>query len=326
MDNSIMRRKIRDYREDIKRQKAYEMKLSYQSKFGIKDDEINTLDIKGIATDKKENKLIMAEDREDKQKLLLYADKNNSMYYLNSGQNYKEAIQNTFGKDVNYELVEDELFVYNNERKTLNNYEQLNEYHNREKELEYKTKLEEERKSRLINHSEVNKQAKQDLALSLGLTATAFSSEMYISDIEKVNDNESMVTLEDQTTGKQQHLISDFKDNFVNKVQETLTITPSMRIGFEEFKNASAQIAMGFLEFYGARFDESHLEHDPKVVANEKGYSISVFDKNGNKKELSNADTFEEAVKLSKEIKKDKELEMSTDDLEIKQELEKKRG
>ncbi|WP_436868522.1 conjugative transfer protein TrsA [Staphylococcus equorum] len=326
MDNVGMRNKIHEYRQKLQKQKDYEFKLSYQSRFGVKDDEVNTLDIKGIATDKRENKLVMAEDREDKQKVLLYANKSNDMYYLNSGNSYKEAVNNTFGKGTNYEMVDDELFIYNSQRKVLTNYEQLNDYHNRQQEIEYKARLEEERKYRLTDNSKVRDQAKQDLALSLGLTATVFSGQMNVTNIDKVTENESMVTFEDELTGKSEHLISDFKDSFVNKAKETLTISPSMRVGFEEVKNASAQIAMGFLEFYGARFDESHLEHDPKVVATEKGYSVSVFDENGNKKDLTTADTFEEAVKLSKEIKQDNALSMEHNDLELKQDLEKKRG
>ncbi|NMK85348.1 transfer complex protein TraA, partial [Staphylococcus capitis] len=233
-------------------------------RFGVKDDEVNTFNIKGIATDRKENKLVMAEDREDKQKVLLYANKDNDMYYLNSGSTYKEAVQNTFGNETNYEMVDDELFIYNSKNQALTNYDQLNEYHNRQKQLQYNTQLEQERKQRLTDTNKVSENAKEDLALSLGLTATALKGNINISSVEKVTDNESMVTLENEINGKSEHLISDFKDSFIEKAKEKLTVSPSMRLGFEELKNASGQIAMGFTEFFGARYDESTLENDPK--------------------------------------------------------------
>ncbi|WRN17571.1 hypothetical protein UM526_11130 [Staphylococcus aureus] len=68
MDNITFRKRIEEYRKRSIEQKKYESKLNYQSRFGVKDDEVSTFNIKGIATDKKENKLVMAEDREDKQK------------------------------------------------------------------------------------------------------------------------------------------------------------------------------------------------------------------------------------------------------------------
>lgn len=323
MDNLAFRKRIEEYRKRSIEQQKYENKLNYQSRFGIKDDEVNTFNIKGIATDRKENKLVMAEDKDDKQKVLLYANKNNDMYYLNSGSTYKEAVQNTFGSESNYEMIDDELFIYNSKNQALTNYEQLNEYHNRQKQLQYDTQLEQERKQRLTDTNKVSEHAKEDLALSLGLTATALKGNINISSVEKVTDNESMVTLENEINGKSEHLISDFKDNFIEKAKEKLTVSPSMRLGFEEFKNASGQIAMGFTEFFGARYDESTLENDPKVVATEKGYSVSVFDKDGNKKDLTSADTFEEAVKLSKEMKHDNSLSRS--EIELNQELEKKK-
>ncbi|MCC0993096.1 transfer complex protein TraA [Staphylococcus aureus] len=323
MDNITFRKRIEEYRKRSIEQKKYESKLNYQSRFGVKDDEVNTFNIKGIATDRKENKLVMAEDREDKQKVLLYANKDNDMYYLNSGSTYKEAVQNTFGNETNYEMVDDELFIYNSKNQALTNYDQLNEYHNRQKQLQYNTQLEQERKQRLTDTNKVSENAKEDLALSLGLTATALKGNINISSVEKVTDNESMVTLENEINGKSEHLISDFKDNFIEKAKEKLTVSPSMRLGFEKFKNASGQIAMGFTEFFGARYDESTLENDPKVVATEKGYSVSVFDKDGNKKDLTSADTFEEAVKLSKEMKHDNSLSRS--EIELNQELEKKK-
>ncbi|HDJ3115574.1 TPA: transfer complex protein TraA [Staphylococcus aureus] len=323
MDNITFRKRIKEYQKQSIVQQKYENKLNYQSRFGIKDDEINTFNIKGIAIDRKENKLVMVEDKEDKQKVLLYVKKNNDKYYLNSGSTYKEAVQNTFGKESNYEMIDDQLFIYNSKKQALTNYEQLNEYHNRQNKLQYDTQLEQARKQRLTDINKVSEHAKEDLALSLGLTATALKGNINITDVEKVTDTVSMITLKNEINGKSEHLISDFKDNFIETVKEKLTISPSMRLGFEEFKNASGQIAMGFTEFFGARYDESTLENDPKVVATEKGYSVSVFDKDGNKKDLTSAGTFEEAVKLSKEMKQDNSLSRS--EIELNQELEKKK-
>ncbi|AQR26689.1 TPA: transfer complex protein TraA [Staphylococcus aureus] len=324
MDNTAMRKLIEMYRAKERHQKEFQNKENYQSRFGIKDGELNNFNIKGIATDRKENKLVLVDDKQDQQKLLLYANKYNNLYYLNSGRNYSEAVHNTFGESTNYEVVDDNLFIYNSKKQSLTNYEQLSNYHNREKQLTYDQPLAEDRKYRLTDKTEVINHAKEDLAISLGLTATAFKGDINISDIEQVTDKESMVTIENEITGKSEHLISNFKDSFVDKVKDNLNVSPSVRLGFEEFKNASMQIAMGFTEFYGARYDESTLERDPKVVLTEKGYSLSTFDKEGNKTDIASADTFEEAVKLSKELKKEEFQSLDSHDLE--HELQRNKG
>ncbi|HDJ3742766.1 TPA: transfer complex protein TraA [Staphylococcus aureus] len=316
MDNIAMRKLIEQHRRKYQQQKNFYDEQNYKSRFGIKDDEIRSFNVKGIATDRQENKLVMAEDKQDNQKLLLYANKNNDMYYLNSGNSYKEAVQNTFGKSSNYEMVDDNLFIYNSQKQALTNYSQLDNYHNRQEELQYDRKLQEERKRVLTDPQMINNQAKEDLALSLGLTATALKGEINVTDIEDVTDSEEMITIENEITGKDEHFISNFKDSFSEKIKEGLNVSPSVKLGFEEFKNASLQIAMGFTEFYGARYDESTLERDPKVVVDENGYSLSTFDKDGNKKDLASTDTFEEAVKLSKKLKQDNNLDIDSKDLE----------
>ncbi len=316
MDNIAMRKLIEQHRRKYQQQKNFYDEQNYKSRFGIKDDEIRSFNVKGIATDRQENKLVMAEDKQDNQKLLLYANKNNDMYYLNSGNSYKEAVQNTFGKSSNYEMVDDNLFIYNSQKQALTNYSQLDNYHNRQEELQYDRKLQEERKRVLTDPQMINNQAKEDLALSLGLTATALKGEINVTDIEDVTDSEEMITIENEITGKDEHFISNFKDSFSEKIKEGLNVSPSVKLGFEEFKNASLQIAMGFTEFYGARYDESTLERDPKVVVDENGYSLSTFDKDGNKKDLASADTFEEAVKLSKKLKQDNDLDIDSKNLE----------
>ncbi len=316
MDNIAMRKLIEQHRRKSQQQRNFYDEQNYKSRFGIKDDEIRSFNVKGIATDRQENKLVMAEDKQDNQKLLLYANKNNDMYYLNSGNSYKEAVQNTFGKSSNYEMVDDNLFIYNSQKQALTNYSQLDNYHNKQEELQYDRKLQEERKRVLTNPQTVHNQAKEDLALSLGLTATALKGEINVTDIEDVTDSEEMITIENEITGKDEHFISNFKDSFSEKIKEGLNVSPSVKLGFEEFKNASLQIAMGFTEFYGARYDESTLERDPKVVVDENGYSLSTFDKDGNKKDLASTDTFEEAVKLSKKLQQDNNLDIDSKDLE----------
>lgn len=316
MDNIAMRKLIEQHRRKYQQQRNFYDEQNYKSRFGIKDDEIRSFNVKGIATDRQENKLVMAEDKQDNQKLLLYANKNNDMYYLNSGNSYKEAVQNTFGKSSNYEMVDDNLFIYNSQKQALTNYSQLDNYHNKQEELQYDRKLQEERKRVLTDTQTIHNQAKEDLALSLGLTATALKGEINVTSIEDVTDSEEMITIENEITGKDEHFISNFKDSFSEKIKEGLNVSPSVKLGFEEFKNASLQIAMGFTEFYGARYDESTLERDPKVVVDENGYSLSTFDKDGNKKDLASADTFEEAVKLSKKLKQDNNLDIDSKDLE----------
>lgn len=316
MDNIAMRKLIEQHRRKSQQQRNFYDEQNYKSRFGIKDDEIRSFNVKGIATDRQENKLVMAEDKQDNQKLLLYANKNNDMYYLNSGNSYKEAVQNTFGKSSNYEMVDDNLFIYNSQKQALTNYSQLDNYHNKQEELQYDRKLQEERKRVLTNPQTIHNQAKEDLALSLGLTATALKGEINVTDIEDVTDSEEMITIENEITGKDEHFISNFKDSFSEKIKEGLNVSPSVKLGFEEFKNASLQIAMGFTEFYGARYDESTLERDPKVVVDENGYSLSTFDKDGNKKDLASTDTFEEAVKLSKKLQQDNNLDIDSKDLE----------
>ncbi|HCY8173546.1 TPA: transfer complex protein TraA [Staphylococcus aureus] len=316
MDNIAMRKLIEQHRRKYQQQRNFYDEQNYKSRFGIKDDEIRSFNVKGIATDRQENKLVMAEDKQDNQKLLLYANKNNDMYYLNSGNSYKEAVQNTFGKSSNYEMVDDNLFIYNSQKQALTNYSQLDNYHNKQEELQYDRKLQEERKRVLTDTQTIHNQAKEDLALSLGLTATALKGEINVTSIEDVTDSEEMITIENEITGKDEHFISNFKDSFSEKIKEGLNVSPSVKLGFEEFKNASLQIAMGFTEFYGARYDESTLERDPKVVVDENGYSLSTFDKDGNKKDLASTDTFEEAVKLSKKLKQDNNLDIDSKDLE----------
>ncbi|HCV8805780.1 TPA: transfer complex protein TraA [Staphylococcus aureus] len=316
MDNIAMRKLIEQHRRKYQQQRNFYDEQNYKSRFGIKDDEIRSFNVKGIATDRQENKLVMAEDKQDNQKLLLYANKNNDMYYLNSGNSYKEAVQNTFGKSSNYEMVDDNLFIYNSQKQALTNYSQLDNYHNKQEELQYDRKLQEERKRVLTDPQTIHNQAKEDLALSLGLTATALKGEINVTSIEDVTDSEEMITIENEITGKDEHFISNFKDSFSEKIKEGLNVSPSVKLGFEEFKNASLQIAMGFTEFYGARYDESTLERDPKVVVDENGYSLSTFDKDGNKKDLASTDTFEEAVKLSKKLKQDNNLDIDSKDLE----------
>ncbi len=316
MDNIAMRKLIEQHRRKYQQQRNFYDEQNYKSRFGIKDDEIRSFNVKGIATDRQENKLVMAEDKQDNQKLLLYANKNNDTYYLNSGNSYKEAVQNTFGKSSNYEMVDDNLFIYNSQKQALTNYSQLDNYHNKQEELQYDRKLQEERKRVLTDPQTIHNQAKEDLALSLGLTATALKGEINVTSIEDVTDSEEMITIENEITGKDEHFISNFKDSFSEKIKEGLNVSPSVKLGFEEFKNASLQIAMGFTEFYGARYDESTLERDPKVVVDENGYSLSTFDKDGNKKDLASTDTFEEAVKLSKKLKQDNNLDIDSKDLE----------
>lgn len=316
MDNIAMRKLIEQHRRKYQQQRNFYDEQNYKLRFGIKDDEIRSFNVKGIATDRQENKLVMAEDKQDNQKLLLYANKNNDMYYLNSGNSYKEAVQNTFGKSSNYEMVDDNLFIYNSQKQALTNYSQLDNYHNKQEELQYDRKLQEERKRVLTDPQTIHNQAKEDLALSLGLTATALKGEINVTSIEDVTDSEEMITIENEITGKDEHFISNFKDSFSEKIKEGLNVSPSVKLGFEEFKNASLQIAMGFTEFYGARYDESTLERDPKVVVDENGYSLSTFDKDGNKKDLASTDTFEEAVKLSKKLKQDNNLDIDSKDLE----------
>ncbi|WRM57302.1 hypothetical protein UM546_02255 [Staphylococcus aureus] len=53
MDNITFRKRIEEYRKRSIEQKKYESKLNYQSRFGVKDDEVSTFNIKGIATDKR---------------------------------------------------------------------------------------------------------------------------------------------------------------------------------------------------------------------------------------------------------------------------------
>lgn len=246
-----MRKLIEQHRRKYQQQRNFYDEQNYKSRFGIKDDEIRSFNVKGIATDRKENKLVMAEDKQDNQKLLLYANKNNDMYYLNSGNSYKEAVQNTFGKSSNYEMVDDNLFIYNSQKQALTNYSQLDNYHNKQEELQYDRKLQEERKRVLTDPQTIHNQAKEDLALSLGLTATALKGEINVTSIEDVTDSEEMITIENEITGKDEHFISNFKDSFSEKIKEGLNVSPSVKLGFEEFKNASLQIAMGFTEFHG---------------------------------------------------------------------------
>lgn len=317
MDSGKFRQRLREYRES--QNKAYNN--SYYRLFGLHNKDFDSLEITGWASDKNQNKLIMTRNNQNKEKALLYSNRNNETYYLNSGNTYEEVVKNTFGRGTSYEVIDDNLFIYNKKNQALKNYSQLNEFHNREKEVQYESSIQQARKNRLTDTSQLKEQTKEDLALGLGMTATALKGDINITDIDRVTETESMVTLENEINGRSEHFIDNFKSNFVEKVKDQLESSPSVRVGFEEFKNASMQIGIGFTELFGAKYDEDTLENDPKVVASEKGYSISTFDKDGNRNDLSKANTFEEAVALSKQMKMNRDLQ-ADNSLSLEQELE----
>lgn len=306
------------YADNINKLKTNQKKLSqseYDKQFSLNKRQLKGLDVKGIAIDPKNQKLLLAKDRKANRNLLIYGNPKNKFYYLSSGNSDKNTINSLFGKLAKYEIIENNLFIYNEKNKSLTKFDQLENFYNKQENLDFTTPIEKDRKYRLTDLNKVDTSAKEKLALSLGLSSNAFNNnEIKVNDVDVIDNNKALLTIDNPKSNKEEHFISNFKDDFINKLQISLKTNPSVKLGFEELKNASSQIAMGFLEFYGAEFNEDTLERDPKIIVDEKGYNVSKIDRQGNRNDISTKTNLESAIfeaKQSSNIEKDtfRELE-----------------
>lgn len=299
MNYQLYAKRLKEYQNNKRNLTEEERK----KQFKLNNKDLNAITITGVGVDKKNNKLILGSDKARKQNVLLYANAKNDIYYLNGGGSLKDLVNNTFGKDTGFEVIDKHFFVYNKKDKSLTNYEQLKNYPNLEK-IEFDTDINSDRKNRLTDKNMINDLSKERLALSLGLSSNAFKDDLKITGIEQTDDNKSLVTIDNDKTNKQEYFVSDFKDSFIEKVKNGLEVSPQVKLGFEEVKNGSLQIAMGFLEFYGAEFDESTLERDPKLILDEKGYTVSEIGKKGNRNDLTDSTTsLDKALQLARKQK-----------------------
>lgn len=290
---------------EMKNKKNTLSKREYDDYFKLSKKELERLTISGIAMDKNKNKLLLSKDNKTANSVLLYSDPKNNFYYLNSGNNIENTIKTFFDNNKKYEIIDKNLFIYNEKNLSITDYSQLDQIYNKEsKNISFDTPIDRDRKYRLTNLKEVDSLAKEKLALNLGLSSNSFKNDIVVSSVENLKENKSLLTIENEKTNKQEYLVSDFKENFINNIQEKLKVNTSVKLGFEEVKNASAQIAMGFLEFYGAEFDESTLERDPKIILEEKGYVISKIDKQGNRNDLSKQSSLDQAINEAKKYRK----------------------
>lgn len=293
--------------------------------FKLKDKHLETLEIKGVYIDRHKNKLILSDDLENPTKLLLFANKENEIYYLDSAESYKEVIEDVFGKDIHFKVIEDDLYIHDSNEKTLQEAGDIKSIMTN-KEYIFDKPLNVAIKENNTDLENVTQNAKESLALSLGLSSSAFSKDLEVTNIERVDDKHSLITFDNSITNKAENFIIDLKENIHEKINSNIEVGYTTRLAFEELKNASLMIAMGFLEFYGAEFDEEHMNRDPKVILEEKGYSVSNYNENGYLKNKQSVTSLEEAVQLKNQLKQEqtKEVEL-TDDLELVQEQELKK-
>lgn len=319
MQNDVYQERLKEF----KNLQEEEQKRLYDEYFSINHDELKDVEIIGIASVDEDEKIIMCE--EEKNKYLIYNTDDN-FYFINTSEEDKELLESTFGTS-NYEVVNNHLIIKKDD-KALSDSNELKDYHlNSSKEFKFDKDISELRKQALINPNEVSAKANQDLAEKYNLPKDTFNREITVTDIETDENGKSTLTLEDRDTKQKNYLYSEFDEEFTTEVEEKLSFKDSLKLMFEEIKNASAQISMGFMQFYGARFDEEHLNYDPQVILENGEYKISEFNQDGTKtdlrRNLSKHEIDKELESIlnqqkSKELEMDKSHELSTE-LELKQ-------
>ena len=270
------------------RLKAFE-KLQYEEQirrydeyFLIPPNDLEKTEMIGITNISDNENLIFCEEEDTK--YLLYNNQD-ELYYINSSKDDSELLEQTFGTK-EYEVVDNHLIIKKNDS-ALSDLADIGQYHiNSNKEFDFDGDINEIRKENLVDKENVIKKANEDLAEKYMLPKSVANQELNITDIEIHDNGKSTLTIEDEETKKNEYLYSDFDDSFTEEVKEKLSLKDSFKLMFEEVKNASKQMTMGFLSFYGARFDEEHLDYDPKVVLENGEYKISRFNQDGSKIDL----------------------------------------
>lgn len=255
---------------------------NYDEYFLISQKELQNAEIIGISNHESRGQIILCE--EDDYNYLVFHD-DDSFYYLNSSKDTGELMQDVFGTK-EYEVIDDTLIVKKGD-KSLSNIDDLSTYHIKDKgSFTFDKNLNDARKEVLVDKEVVSDKANEELAKKYKLPPDTFNSTMTITDIEDEGNGKSTLTIEDNETKKKNYLYSDFDNTFTTEVKEKLSFKDSLKLAFEEVKNASKQMSIGFLEFYGAKFDEEHLNYDPKVVIENGEHKISRFNQDGSKNDL----------------------------------------
>lgn len=276
------------YQEQLKafkRLQLEEQRETYKEHFQIPSAELNDSEILGISEISDSELLIFCEEEEKKYLLYNYQDE---FYYIDSSTDDSELMERTFDTK-EYEVIDNHLIIKKDDS-VLSEFPGINQYHiNGNKDFNFNADINAIRKEFLIDKENVVSKANEDLAEKYKLPKSIVNKEMTITDIdEEDKSGKSTLTIEDPDTKKKEYLYADFNNSFQEEVKEKLTFKDSMKLMFEEIKNASAQMSMGFLGFYGARFDEEHLDYDPKVVLENGEYKISRFNEDGTKIDLKN--------------------------------------
>lgn len=273
------------YQEQLKafeRLELEEQRGKYEEYFLIPSAELNDFEILGIAETSDSELLIFCEEEEKKYLLYNYQDE---FYYIDSSTDDSELMERIFDTK-EYEVVDNHLIVKKDDS-VLSEFPGINQYHiNGNKDFKFYGNINEVRKEILVDKSNVVSKANEDLAEKLKIPKSIVNQEMTITDIDDNGNGKSTLTIEDPDTKKKEYLYTDFDESFTAEVKEKLTFKDSFKLMFEEIKNASAQMTIGFLGFYGARFDEEHLDYDPKIVLENGEYKVSRFNQDGTKIDL----------------------------------------
>lgn len=314
------------YREQLKafeRLKLEEQQRMYDEYFSIPHENLNDSEIIGITKIDDSEMLIFCEDEEEK--YLLY-NSQNEFYYIDSATDDRDLMEKAFNTR-DFEVVDNHLIV-KKDNQVLSDFTGIEQYHiHGNKDFAFNGDIKEKRKEILIDEQSVISKANEDLAEKYRIPRAMVNQEIEITGIEDNGNGKSTLTFEDSETNKKEYLYADFDETFTEEVEEKLTLKDSFKLMFEEIKNASAQMTMGFLGFYGARFDEEHLDYDPKIVLENGEYKISRFNQDGSKLDLKNGLTRENVDKeLDKILQQQQEKEQALSRRhELSQELELKK-
>lgn len=283
--------------------------------FYLKEKDVNTLDILGFNTDDKNNTVILCEDLESNKKLILSTDKSNKLYFVNAGDTYKDLMKKTFNQDVKFNVIDGKLFFFDKDKKTFSDNSLFMNFHKKHKNLVFDKPLNTEIKEKNISKTKIDLQAKEKLALSLGISSSAFKEDLNITSIERVDKKHSLISFNNTVSNRVENFIVDIKDSVHQKISDNIEVSYTTRLAFEELKNASLMIAMGFLEFYGAEFDEAVMDRDPKLILDEKGYSVGTYNNDGIINKKTHVTSLEEGIRLKNEmITREYDNEITQDD------------
>ena len=167
--------------EEFQRLKLQEQQEQYDDYFLIDKNELSNAEIIGIADVRQDEQLIMC--KEDYMQYLIY-NSNDDFYFINSSEEDKELIEETFGTE-EYEVIDNHLIIKDDD-KSLSNFEGIGNYHiYGNKDFIFEGDVKAERKEILTDHSEVTQKANEDLAERYRLPKDTFNNEITIKDIEE---------------------------------------------------------------------------------------------------------------------------------------------